>query len=44
MPKLAQSGIRGVIIRDIWKKRDTRDGTRYWSIIPHAASDAGTTK
>ncbi len=29
MPKLANSGIRGVIIRDIWKKRGIREGARY---------------
>ena len=29
MPKLAKSGIRGVIIRDIWKKRGNRIGARY---------------
>jgi integrase len=29
MPKLAKSGIRGVIIRDIWKKRGEKIGARY---------------
>jgi len=29
MPKLAKSGIRGVILRDIWKKKNIRVGARY---------------